>query len=457
MEKKGIRRPWLIGGALAVAAAAAALVFLLPAMGGNSGAVPELKDYALSEPEYPNYPKRINASHVEREKYFGEFRAYRAELEKLDEDFAAVAGDFSQESTQIVLGNREGNALYSPVSFWIALSMLAETTDGNTRQQIMDALGVEDMETLRQQTKALWQGIYKDNGVAATKLGSSIWVNSDMPVRQEPLDALAEHYYAGSYAVEMGTAEADQAIADWLNAMTENLLTDSTSKITTTRDTIMRLYSTLYYYGAWGSEFDPANNREDTFTRADGGEVTATFMNRMSHNGSVLGGETFVASYLSTENTAIYFVLPDEGKTVGDVLADETLWSGLHDWEKWVSRKVEWSVPKFDISSDLDLMGPMKAMGITDAMEIGAANFDPLIDRSYLPYLGVAHQAARIQVDEKGVKAVAYTELGANAGAALPPDEIVRMDLNRPFVMIVSSGVDGVPLFVGIINDPTAP
>ena len=39
-----------------------------------------------------------------------------------------------------MLSGQEGNAVCSPVSIYLALSMLAEVTDGNTRQQILDLL-----------------------------------------------------------------------------------------------------------------------------------------------------------------------------------------------------------------------------------------------------------------------------------------------------------------------------
>ena len=461
------RRRWPVY--VTAAAAALALVVLLtglPLPRRAAGPVEALRAYAISEPEYPDYPMRINSRHQEREGYSQEYREYREELgllEEFDEDFAGVVGDFSAETSRLLLTGAEGNRLYSPVSFWIALGMLAEVTGGESRQQILDALGVEDQETLRSQTQALWRRLYRDDGVSATRLASSLWLNQAFTYAEEPLDILADYYYAGSYRVEMGTEEADKAIAAWIDAQTENLLQESTGGIKTEALTALRLYSTIYYYGGWTTTFNQAKNTEDIFTLADGREVTATFMHRTASTGSALGGENFIASSLGTENRSIYFVLPDEGVTVDQVLENPDLWSALYDYSRWESRKVEWSLPKFDVQSDLELGETMEAMGITDVFREGAADFSPLVDEEALaaqgltpPVLNVAHQAARLQVDEEGVRAVAYTELGADAGAALPPDEVVVMDLDRPFLVIITSPVDGVPLFVGVINDPTA-
>lgn len=43
-----------------------------------------------------------------------------------------------------ILGGTKENMVCSPVNVYIALSMLAETASGETRKQILDALGAED-------------------------------------------------------------------------------------------------------------------------------------------------------------------------------------------------------------------------------------------------------------------------------------------------------------------------
>ena len=146
-----------------------------------------------------------------------------------------------------------------------------------------------------------------------------------------------------------------------------------------------------------------------------------------------------------------------------EVLLDSALWENLFDGKRWESRKVEWSLPKFDVQSDLELQEAMEALGITDVFQEGKADFSPLVDEGALaeqgltpPVLNEAHQAARLQVDEEGIRAVAYTELVADASSAEPPEEIVEMDLDRPFLVGIDSPGEGVPLFVGVIHDPTA-
>ena len=65
-----------------------------------------------------------------------------------------------------------------------------------------------------------------------------------------------------------------------------------------------------------------------------------------------------------------------------------------------------------------------------------------------------ANHGATVVINEKGVEAAAYTEL--SAPDSVPPEDtkVYELTLDRPFIFVIS--VDGSPMFVGVINDPTA-
>ena len=67
-------------------------------------------------------------------------------------------------------------------------------------------------------------------------------------------------------------------------------------------------------------------------------------------------------------------------------------------------------------------------------------------------YLSAAQHAARVKIDEEGCTAAAYTVMMA-AGTAMPPDDEVDFVLDRPFIFAIT-GADGLPMFVGIVNNP---
>ncbi len=67
-------------------------------------------------------------------------------------------------------------------------------------------------------------------------------------------------------------------------------------------------------------------------------------------------------------------------------------------------------------------------------------------------YVSRASHAACVTIDEKGCEAAAFTVIMA-AGSGMPPDEEVDFVLDLPFLFVIT-GLDGLPLFVGVVNNP---
>ena len=355
---------------------------------------------------------------------------------------------FSSETAAKIFAEGE-NTVYSPISLYMALGMLTEVTEGRTREQVTDLLGVSDSEALRQWTRTLWRQLYRDEKDSALWLGNAAFLNETMSFHKEPLEVLAEDYYASSYGLPMGTSGADKAIAAWLDLQTNDLLTDDTGAIRTEKRDLLRLYNTIYYKAAWQAEFFGGATAEDIFTAADGTEQRADFMHISIEGEDVARGEGYRrASLYLKDGGRMTFYLPDEGVTVEELLQRKNILNELLAVDEWVVR-VNWSVPKFDLHDSLKLNDALQALGVTDAFDENKADFAPLTEQP--AYVESVNQAARVKIDEEGVEAAAYTEVDTNAAAA-PPQEMPEeeMNLNRPFLFVIWK--DGAPLFVGAVQ-----
>ena len=82
------------------------------------------------------------------------------------------------------------NAVCSPLNIYIALSMLAEVTDGNTRKQILDVLNVKDMDVLNKRIEAIWDANYVDTPALKSMLANSIWLKSGIGYNEDTLKRL---------------------------------------------------------------------------------------------------------------------------------------------------------------------------------------------------------------------------------------------------------------------------
>ncbi|MBP0966829.1 MAG: hypothetical protein J5722_04270, partial [Oscillospiraceae bacterium] len=188
------------------------------------------------------------------------------------------------------------------------------------------------------------------------------------------------------------------------------------------------------------------------------GDAACDMMHAELMTGYYRGGH-FTALGLDLEyNGQMRLILPDEGMSPEDLLADAQLCEYLTQSQQAAAANehfatVRMTVPKFDVSSGIDLKDGLKALGITDVFEPGKADFSPLTAGAGDVYLSTAKQGARVLIDEDGCKAAALTVLEYKCTGA--PTEQYEFVLDRPFLFEMISDA-GMPLFVGIVNMPGA-
>ncbi|MBQ7922420.1 MAG: serpin family protein [Clostridia bacterium] len=409
---------------------------------------------------YPNEEDYIGASGIFDDEGFSEvYDAWRADKrtqQDQPEGYNDGLEDFYSRTIQTFLTDADGaNRVYSPLNVFMALGMLAEVTDGESREQLLSLLGVEDMETLRNKAKAIWNANYSNDGAVTSILASSLWLDQDISYTKETLDRLAEIYYASSFQGEMGSQAYNKALQDWLNEQTGGMLEEQTQDVNMDAETILAMATTVFYRAKWQDEFSESKTAEGEFHLAAGDTVTCDFMHR-SGSSHYYWEDNFAAVSLGLNGSGeMWFLLPDEGVSVDELLTDTDTMDFLFDKETERNSKyliVNMAVPKFDVVSDIELSKGLRELGITDVFDGSKADFSPVTDEAEEIFLSDVKHAARVTIDEKGCTAAAYTVMRM-AGAAMPPEEEVDFVLDRPFVFVIT-GADGMPLFVGVVNDP---
>ena len=400
---------------------------------------PDRDDYESYEDFRPHYDAWMEA----RDRRF----------ENADAALTDALPFFKEGSGQFLSG--EENRIWSPANAYIGLSLLAEATGGETRQQLLDLLGAASVDMLRTRVGALWETTYQDDGHELCLLANSLWLDEDVDYVPSAMENLAHYHYADVYQGKFGTARTDRAMQTWLSNNTGGLLKKQSGTVSLPEDTLLALASTIYFQAKWSDEFSALKNTQAPF-HAPGGDVTATYMNKKLAQMYYYWGDSFGAVRLGLKNgSAMWFFLPDEDKGLEDVLAEGQYLDliadrdGLQE-EQGKYMKVNLSVPKFDISSAGDLSGGLKAMGITNVFSLGEADFTPSLETE-AAYVSAVNQAVRVQIDEQGVKAAAYIEI-PGAGAAQPPEEIIDFILDRPFLFVITK--NSIPLFAGAVNKP---
>ena len=370
------------------------------------------------------------------------------------EGYASSAEGFFRESTATLLGSGEANAVCSPLNIYMALSMLAETTAGETQAELLKLLGNDSLDSLRTQAGRVWNAHYRDDEKGVTSLANSLWLDNAYDYNEDTVKALAESYYASVYRGDLGAKDMNKLLQDWLNRETKDLLQEQSRGIELSQDTLLALASTIYYKVAWNDEFNEVNNFQDAF-HSPNGDVDATYMYQAFLDSPHYLGENFSAVALRLrDGSKMWLILPDEGYTTGDILSDGTWLDTVYDPESshQVEAAINLSMPKFDVVSDMDLVSALQSMELTDVFDPVTADFTPILPEEENAYVRKISHAARIIADEKGVTGAAYTVIAPEDSAA-DYDKVVEFVLNRPFIFCVQSR-DNLPLFTGIVAEP---
>ena len=410
--------------------------------------------YALTKAKYPKMSKYPSGLSLNSESAYDKWNEDRQTQTNQYEGYDQGLGEYYIKTARQLLGNADKeNAIYSPLNIYVALAMLAETTDGNSRAEILKLLGVDSIENLRKKTDAIWNANYCDDGTVTSILASSLWMDKSIDYNKETLKTLTDFYHASTFAGKMGDSSYSAALRSWLNEQTGNMLKNSVDNLNFDPETVMAIATTVYFKAKWDDEFKESGNTEAIFHGVSG-DKSCTFMNQQSH-GMYYYGEKFGAAYRRLENSGkMWFILPDEGVTINELLESEAIEKFFASDKEWASSKyikINMSLPKFDIDSDITLDDGLKNLGLNDIFDPQKSDFSPLVGNSQRLALSSAKHAARIIVDEVGVTGTSYTLLPM-AGAAEPPKDEVDFVLDRPFIFVITGQTD-MPLFIGVVNN----
>ena len=282
-----------------------------------------LSQYALAEVKLPELPAEEElwtayekldydkmgeeAYHKAQEELWDDFdarsRAYSDAVKALRGEGVdkamtpALLGYSTKTVSKLLGGEAAANVVYSPANLYLALSMLTETVDGETRAQLLDLLGAEDEETVCTTANAIWRSLYTDSANSKTLLANSLWLSEGQAYKTETVERLANDYYASVFSAPMGTGDTNKAVQAWLNTNTGGLLADAAKNIETKPETVMLLLSTLYFKDRWSDEFYDGATSEDTFTAADGTAQRADFMHKTEDRASYVRGEGYTVAH----------------------------------------------------------------------------------------------------------------------------------------------------------------
>ena len=116
--------------------------------------------------------------------------------------------------------------------------------------------------------------------------------------------------------------------------------------------------------------------------------------------------------------------------------------------------KVEVTLPRFKLESKLDLVEPLKQLGMTNMFDRSTADFSGMTGGTNKGlYVSEIVQKAFVEVNEEGTKATAATAAILRLNSSRPEPE--RFTCDRPFMFLIRDNLTGMILFSGHVTDPS--
>ncbi len=341
----------------------------------------------------------------------------------------------------------DNNYFVSPLSLHIALGMLLNGADGETREEIRKVLHLEgtDMNAINASYLELIQKLPALDPKVTNSIANSIWQEKTFPVEASFTETLKKQFNATLYSEDFSNKATLDKINQWAADHTNQKIKKILDNITP--DQVMFLINALYFKGDWKNEFDPKHTVKADFN----GTVSKKQVDMMHKEGDFLYTENETLQMIElpygNDKYAMRVILPkgDAGAVV-DNMTPET-WkeagAGLQQ------RKINFSLPKFKIEYSKKLNDILDEMGMKAAFTDGA-DLSRISPPAGKIKVGFVKQDTYVAVDEKGTEAAAVTTIGIVL-TSLP---VVReMHCDKPFLFVIHEKTSGTILFTGKVSN----
>ena len=415
----------------------------------------------LAEPESHNLA--LAAKAVEVKYSDSKQEGYEEFIEKLDLFAAKLTYEVYADS------NKRSNICISPVSVYMALALATECANGETREEMLNAVGVT-YDEVKNFTKLLYafsnreyyytDNMHNKNILAFEELVNSIWASKNITLKEEGINNLANNFNCDLFKVNFKNGEGEKLISDYIKEKTHGII-DSGIKLTP--DTLITLINTFYLKEVWSDDGDELKFTDKTynFKNADGSVTNTKLLQGYYADGKAYEGEGYTSFYTRTNHGFnIKFILPTDGHTLADVFTKDNIYNinNLSDYEysneeNKLRHHTRVFFPKYKASFDGDIAEILKNdFGINNLFSLEKCDFSNVTDES-IACGGVIHKCS-IEVTEKGIEGAAVTIMNTYGNGG--PDgkyKDVYHDyiVDKAFGFVITDNC-GAVLFSGVVN-----
>ena len=346
----------------------------------------------------------------------------------------------------------ETNKLISPLSIYLALSMVYNGADSTTREAIRATLWLDDFTSgindLNKTCQALIEQMPEADSKVNLAISNSIWYKQNVSPLQSFLNTNKEYYHASVTPLNFESANAVSTINQWVSDNTKGKITEILKSISP--GDLMYLINTIYFKAPWQYAFDKNATANALFTLLNGNTVSTPFMKLNSDKLSYYQDNLLQMVQLpyGQGNFNMYVLLPRANILFsGFVYAiNEPTFKSYLSMLK--PADVTLNLPRFKYGYAVNdmpkLLWPMRIAFSEEA------NFTKMYTTPGVHITKALHKTF-IEVNEEGTEAAAVTAIGIG----LTSSATNYMNCNRPFMYVITEKTSEAILFTGLIKNPS--
>jgi serine protease inhibitor len=368
----------------------------------------------------------------------------------ISSDFAAKTSNFAFDFWRNLQADEsvDKNYFISPLSLHIALGMLLNGADTDTKKEIQKVLGLENqsMEEINKTYLELIENLPKVDPKVVNTIASSIWQDKNFTSEQTFIDNLTSSFKARLYNEDFGNPATVDKINKWASDNTNAKIKKILEQIEPNQ--VMLLINALYFKGDWTKEFKTENTQKAEFVGTNNTKMVDMMNQTTEFKYADLkdyqlvelpyGGEKYTMNIVLPKNTSIENVVKN---------LNSSTWQSAQN--SLTKRKVVVGLPKFKIEYSKKLNGILQQMGMVKAFS-DQADLSKIAKPAGKLKVGFVKQDTFVAVDEKGTEAAAVTTIGIEVTSLPVYPEII---CNKPFAFLITEKTSNTIMFIGKVSN----
>jgi len=382
------------------------------------------------------------------------------EPQEVDGNTRKAISSFATNLMYQAINTGETNIVISPISIYLAMSMVLYGSSGETLNEFANFLNLEaydlTLDDFHLQLHSLINNLTATDEANILKIANSVWISDEYLINSRFNVVLYRFFNALVQSIDIFDPASVEMINNWVYESTNGLIDNVKREISI--DTIMILINTLYFNALWHDDFSPMSEEEMMFYPIEEDPYYTTFLTTNDRPFWISISESYEAAMLPYENDRFGLVLvqPTNNQDIRSFIQANDIFNLILIPENSITEVSGIiSFPKLTMETSIQMNEILISMGLNHAFDSDYANFSNIVLESLNNPISISDVShiVKLNIDRYGTEAAAVTSVVIEAMVWREPPSF-HLIFNSPFAFYIYDFQESIVLFMGIVDYP---